>query len=151
MTDPVVPQAASVQPAYVPAVQPATSPAQPVAPKRRNHVGIAAFIAGASGFLSPAIGVVGGFALIGQLPNIEGGNFFNMLFFGAIGAGVGFAFGLIGVVLGIISFAIKNAKRLWGILGLVLGFIALFNGWIPFFAFVASLFNPAVQGTPLNG
>lgn len=142
MTDPVVPPAAPLHAAYVPAVLTSPPPAQLVIPRRRNHVGIGAFIAGASGFLSPAIGVVGGFALIGQLPNLENFNVLNMLFWGAIGAGVGCAFGLIAIVLGFVSLAIRNATRVWGIVGLMLGFVAVFVGFLPFFGWVASLVSP---------
>jgi len=131
MTDPVVPGA--------------------VLPKRRNTVGIGAFIFGLLAFLSPAIGVVAGFALIGEVPNADGLNFFNVVIFGAIGAGVGFVVGLIAIVLGIISLVIKNAKRLWGILGLVLGIVAGLIGWIPLFAWLTSLGGSGPTGVPLNG
>lgn len=126
---------------------------EPVAapPRRRNTIGIGAFIFGVLAFLSPAIGVVGGFALIGEVPNADGLNFFNMIFFGAIGAGVGCAVGLIPIVLGCISFAIKNAKRLWGILGLALGIIAVLVGWIPLVAWITSGGNSGPTGVPLNG
>jgi hypothetical protein len=161
MTDPVVPAtpaapvapaapaAAVVPPAY-PVGPPVVAAALAPLPRRRNVVGIGAFIFGVSGFLSPAIGVVGGFALIGELPNSDGLNFFNLVFFGAIGAGVGCAFGIVAIVLGFVSFAIRNAKRLWGILGLALGFVAVFVGWIPFFAFITTLGNTGT-GVPLNG
>jgi hypothetical protein len=157
MSDPVVPsaietgQATPLQPAFVPAPTSLAPPAGWVAPKRRNHVGIGAFILGVSAFLSPAIGVVAGFALIGELPNTEGLNFFNVLFFGTIGAGVGAAIGVVAMVLGFVSFAIRNAKRLWGILGLVLGFAAIVIGWIPLFAFLSTLANPGAPGVPING
>ena len=121
-------------------------------PRRRNTVGIGAFIFGLLAFLSPAIGVVAGFALIGELPNADGLNFFNMVFFGAIGAGVGCAIAPISIVLGFISLAVKNAKRLWGILGLVLGFVAIIVGWIPLFAFLTTLGGTGgPTGVPING
>jgi hypothetical protein len=114
-------------------------------------VGIVAFVVGLSAFLSPAIGVIGGFALIGEIPNVDGLNLFNLLYFGAIGAGIGCAIGVIALVLGFVSLAVKNAKRLWGILGLALAVIAILVGWIPLVAFLTSIANPAAPGVPLNG
>ena len=161
MTDPVVPAAVPAQPVpaqSVPAelghAAPAPAPPAPAsvqpAPKGRNTVGIGAFIFGSLAFLSPAIGVIAGFAIIGQVPNVDGLNLFNLLFFGAIGAGVGCAIALLPIVLGIISLAIKNAKRRWGILGLVLGVLAVMIGWIPLFAWLTSL-GSEPTGVPLNG
>ena len=124
----------------------------PGPPKRRNTVGIGAFIFGLLAFLSPAIGVVGGFALIGRAPNTEGLDFFNVVIFGVIGAGVGCAVALIPIVLGVISLVIKNAKRLWGVLGLVLGILAVSIGWIPFFTFLTTLGGTGEPtGVPING
>jgi hypothetical protein len=128
-----------------------TEPVIVPTPRRRNTVGIGAFIFGLLAFLSPVIGVVGGFALIGEVPNLDGYNIFNLLFFGAIGAGVGCAIALVPIVLGIVSLVIKNAKRLWGILGLVLGVLAVLVGWIPFVAWITSGGNSGPTGVPLNG
>ena len=164
MTDPAVPATVPAQqpvpaqpvPAELgqaaPAPAPrAPAPVQPAPPKRRNTVGRGAFIFGLLSFLSPAIGVIAGFVIIGQVPNVDGLNFFNVLFFGAIGAGVGCALALVPIVLGIISLAIKNAKRLWGILGLVLGILAVMVGWIPLFAWITSGGSSGPTGVPLNG
>jgi hypothetical protein len=128
-----------------------TEPVAAPPPRRRNIVGIAAFIFGLLAFLSPLIGIVGGFALIGEVPNTDGYNFFNVLFFGAIGAGVGCAIALLPIVLGIISLVIKNAKRLWGILGLVLGVLAVLIGWIPLVAWLTSGGSSGPTGVPVNG
>ena len=127
------------------------APAVTAPPRRRNTIGIGAFIFGASAFLSPVIGIVAGFALIGEFPNADGYNLFNVVFFGAIGAGVGCAIALIPIVLGIISLVIKNAKRAWGTFGLVLGVLALLIGWIPLVAWITSGGASGPTGVPLNG
>lgn len=141
MTDPVVPPVpAAVAPIAVPVTQ-----------KRRNPVGIAAFVVGLIAFLSPAIAVVGGFALIGRPPSVEGLDFFTVVIYGAVGAGVGCVISLVAGILAIISFVMRDAKRMWGVIGLVLAVIAAATGWIPLVAYVTTLVNPVEPGVPLNG
>jgi hypothetical protein len=132
MTDPVVPQA-------MPPL------------KRRNPVGIAAFVVGLSAFLSPAIAVLGGFAIIGRAPMSDGLDLFTVLLFGAIGAGIGCAIGLVALVPAIISLVLRDRKRLWGVLGLVLAAIAILVGWIPLVAYITSGGSSGPTGVPLNG
>ena len=144
MTDPVAPE----QPV---AAQPPLAAQPSFAPKRTNVVGIVAFVVGVIAFLSPAIAVVVGFGAEGNLPSLEGLDFFTTLIYGAVGAGVGCAVGLLAIVLGIVSLVIRNAKRLWGILGLVLGVIAVLVGWIPLLARITSGGSSGPTGVPLNG
>jgi hypothetical protein len=157
MTEPTVPPL--VPPAAPTAAVPSATPAvsdppaglAPVSPKRRNIPGIISFAFGVLAFLTPAITVLVVFAIFGRAPSVEGLDFFNIVIFGAIGLGIGFVPGLIAVVLAIVSFLIKDAKRWWGIIGLVLGIIAMCAGFVPLFAFIASGGNSGPTGVPLNG
>lgn len=120
---------------------PPSPPAPPVAP-RRNIVGIIALVFGILAALTPIAFVIGGFAITGTTLRGDDLSPFSALFYLAIGLGVGFFVGLPAVVLGFISLAIRNAKRAMGIIGLVLGIIALCAGFIPLFAFVGSAAYP---------
>jgi hypothetical protein len=133
-----MPQVAPVPPAYAPAPPSAASPTVQV-PKRRNQVGSAAFVVALSAFLSPAIAVIGGFVAIGRVPMTDDSDVFNVLLFGAIGAGIGCAVGIVAVVLGIVALVLRDRKRLWGVLGVVLAVIAIVVGWMPLVAFIASI------------
>ena len=143
MTDPLAVPAAPAEP-LAPAV-----PAAP--PRRRNTVGIVAFSFGALAFFSPVIGVIVGFALSGELPNADGWNFANVFFFATFGAGAGCVIAPIAIVLGFVSLAVKNAKRLWGILGLVLGVIAVIVGWLPLVTYIFTISDAVANGVPFNG
>ncbi len=165
MTDPAVPPAAVPPAAATPAVAPpaaptpaavppatatpATVPALP--PKRTNVVGIIAFVIGLIAFLSPVIANFVGFGIDGRLPTLEGLDFFTVLIYGAVGSGVGAVVGIVGIILGFVSLAVRNAKRMWGIIGLSLGFIALVAGFVPLFAFITSGGSSGPTGVPLNG
>lgn len=127
----------AVPPAVPPSVPPPAGP-NPVIPPRRNVVGIIALVIGILAALTPIGFVIGAFAATGTTLRGDDLSGFSALVYLAIGLAIGFFVGIPAVVLGFVSLLIKNAKRAMGIIGLVLGIIAMCAGFVPLFAFVSS-------------